>query len=161
MTKILEETTGMSEPDAKVLQDIREFGWHVTGVFGKQGEEGSEWAFPIGLFHSFGHPELIVFGLPLQRCMNIINEIGNAVKVGKRFLSGEEYPDILADSYKCSFREVTLHQYRNYVGYALWFYEDDPFPLSQCFWPDKEGRFPWDERCNEYVKSVQPLLFAQ
>jgi uncharacterized protein DUF4262 len=46
------------------------------------------------------------------------------------------------------------------ICYALWFYEDDPFPLMQCFWPDKEGRFPWDDGCDDYVRNAQPLLFV-
>ena len=105
MTRALEELGGMSAPDAKVLQDIQRVGWHVVKVFVPKDEEG-DWAYSIGLFHSFGHPEVILFGLPLDRCMTLVNVIGRQVKAGKRSQSGEEYADILQDPYKCSSRDV-------------------------------------------------------
>jgi len=71
MTRILAESKGSSAPDAKVLQDIQRVGWHVTSVFARKEDEGPEWAFSIGLFHSFCHPEVIVHGLPLERCMDV------------------------------------------------------------------------------------------
>jgi hypothetical protein len=160
MTKSLEKESGLSAPDAKALRDIQRVGWHVTGVFAKQNEEGPEWAFSIGLFHSFQHPEVIVFGLPFKRCMDIISVIGKEVQTRKRYDSPKEYGDILQEPYQCVFREVHRNHYRDYVGYALWFYEDDPFPMLQCFWPDKKGLFPWDVGCNDYVKNAQPLLFV-
>ena len=150
---------GMPDTDAKVLQDIQRVGWHVVKVFVPKDEEGPDWAYSIGLFHSFGHPEVILFGLALDRCMTLVNVIGRQVKAGKRYQSGEEYADILQDPYKCAFRDVGRDHYRDYVGYASWFYETDPFPLTQCFWPDKQGRFPWDESCDDYVRRAQPLLF--
>ena len=159
MTRSLKELGGISDSDAKVLQDIQRVGWHVVKVFVPKGEEGPDWAFSIGLFHTFGHPEVILFGLPLDRCMTLVNVIGQQVKGGAVYQSGEEYADILQDPYKCAFRDVGRDHYRDYVGYASWFYETDPFPLVQCFWPDKEGLFPWEDNCNDFVKRAQPLLF--
>jgi Domain of unknown function (DUF4262) len=56
MTKAIEQTDGLSSSDAKVLTDIQAVGWHAVGVFPREHEEGPNWAFSIGLFHSFGHP---------------------------------------------------------------------------------------------------------
>jgi uncharacterized protein DUF4262 len=152
MTRALEETAGLSGPDTKVLQDIQRVGWHVIGVFakeGQKGQKGSDWAFSIGLFHSYGHPEVVIAGLPVERCMTVVNAIGQAIRSGKRFETGQRYDDILQDPYKCMFRDVDRHHYRDYVGYALWFYEQDPFPLMQCFWPDEGNRLPWEDRCDD------------
>jgi hypothetical protein len=160
MTKSLDEQRGLPAPDAKVLGDIQRVGWHVTGVFAQKNEKGPEWVFSVGLFHSFQHPEVLVFGLPFERCIDVVNVIGQEVQAGKRYEPGGEYADILEDPYRCVFREVDRQHYSDYVGYALWFYEDDPFPLMQCFWPDKKGLFPWDNGCNDYVKNAQPLLFV-
>ena len=159
MTRALTETKGLSAPDAKVLQDIQRIGWHVTGVFPSEGEEGPEWAFSIGLFHSFGHPEVMIVGLRRELCKDLVNVIGRQVKRGHRYDSEHLYTDILDGPYKCAFREVSRRHYREYVGYAIWFYENDPFPLLQCFWPDKHNCLPWEDSCRKYVKSVQPLLF--
>ena len=93
MTRALEEAAGLSGPDTKVLQDIQRVGWHVTGVFPKEGEQGPNWAFSIGLFHSFGHPEVVIAGLPVERCMSVVNVIGQAIRSGKCFETGQRYAD--------------------------------------------------------------------
>ena len=158
MTKSLDES-GLSAPDRKLLNDISEFGWHTTGVFASRGEQGPEFAFSVGLFHSFGHPEVVLFGLPLERCIKVVNVIGTEVKAGRHYESDHDYGDVLQEPYRCAFKEVHQSHYRDHVGYALWFYEDNRFPLLQCFWPDKQGLFPWDDECNDHVKRAQPLLF--
>jgi Domain of unknown function (DUF4262) len=159
MTRGLQDKNGLSAPDAKVLEDIQSHGWHVTGVFTSKGEAGLDWAFSIGLFHTFGHPEVIVFGLKLNTCMNIVNEIGQQIKAGKRYQTSGEYGDILKDPYKCAFRPVERTHYHDYLGFALWFYEQDPFPTMQCFWPDSVGKLPWVEGCDPSVTRAQPFLF--
>ena len=90
----------------------------------------------------------------------IINGIGQQVKAGIRFESVGEYADILNEPYKCAFRPVHRKHYRDYLGSALWFYEDDPFPTMQCFLPDKAGKLPWDESCSPVVRNGQPFLFV-
>lgn len=159
MAKTIEQTEGLSAPDAKVLTDIQAVGWHVVGVFPREHEEGPHWAFSVGLSYSFGHPEMILLGLPLQSCMSVLNVIGTEIKAGMRYEPGHNYSGILQEPYRCTFKEVHPNHYRNYVVYALWFYGDDAFPLVQCFWLDKEGRSTWEEGCNEHVMSSQPLLF--
>jgi hypothetical protein len=160
MTRNLEHNDGLSRTDAKVLADIQSYGWHVTKVFTPGSEPGPVWAFSIGLFLSYCHPEVIIFGLNLDVCMALVNEIGRQVKAGKKYEVEGEYGDILAESYKCAFRFVQPSHYRDYLGYASWFYESDPFPTLQCFWPDKAGKFPWEEGCAPFVRDAQPLLFV-
>jgi len=160
VTRQFQETPDLSASDTKVLTDIQSHGWHVVKVFSRQNEKGPEWAFSVGLLHSFGHPEVIVFGLPLDICMRVVNAIGEQVRAGKRFTTDGEYDDILNAPYRCAFRPVEQKYYREYVGYAQWFYEDTPFPLAQCFWPDKAGRFPWDAACSHSIREAQPLLFV-
>jgi len=160
MTRSLDLTDDLSAPDAKVLTDIRTQGFHIVGVFPREHEEGPNWAFSIGPFHSFSHPEVIVRGLSLKTCESVVSIIGEQVKTGCRYEIGEVYNDILEDPYRCTFKQVDPSHYREHVGYALWFYAPDRFPLMQCFWPDKESRFPWGEACEDYVKQSQPLLFV-
>jgi len=160
MTRSLEDRTGLSTADVKFLGDIQTYGWHVTGVFPSDNKTGPYWAFSIGLFHTFHHPEVIVFHPKLNSCIGLVNEIGQQVKSGIRYEITGTYPDILNDPYECAFRSMERCHYRDYLGSALWFYEEDPFPTLQCFWPDKARKFPWDDGCNSSVKDSQPLLFA-
>src|SRR5277367_4760621 len=103
MTRNLEHDAGLSAPDAKVLADIQSYGWHVTKVFRSGTEPGPEWAFSIGLFHSYCHPEVVIFGLKLDVCLALVNEIGRQVKAGKKYDVDREYGDILSDPYNVCF----------------------------------------------------------
>ncbi len=159
MTKSLDPSEQLSVPDAKVLNDIKRVGWHTLGVSPSTGEDGPHWAFSIGLYHTFGHPEVIVMGLPVKTCQELVNVIGNHVKNGTQYDADNDYAEILTDPFRCAFKHVQRNPYREHVGYALWFYENDEFPLLQCFWPDKLFRFTWNEDCNEYVKTSQRTLY--
>lgn len=159
MTRSLEEANGLSALDAKVLREIHTDGWQITGVLAREQNKGPDFAYSIGLFHSFGHPEIILFGLPIDVCMRAVNVMGIDIRKGMHFLPGGTYNRILSPPHLCSFREVDRRHYQDHVGYALWFYETDPFPLMQCFWSDEDGHFPWDPECRPYVREGQPLLF--
>jgi hypothetical protein len=155
MTKSLDSSEQLSAPDAKVLSDIKRVGWHTVGVSPNQDEDGPHWAFSIGLHRTFNHPEVIILGLPVSTCMEIVNAMGKQIEAGVRYEADKEYADILQDPFRCRFRSFGRAAYCDFVGYALWFYENDEFPLLQCFWPDKQHRLPWDDGCNEYVKGSQ------
>ena len=64
--------------DQKVLDGVAGYGWHVVKIFE---QEGTRMAFSIGLFHNFGHPEIVVFGLDPDLMHSIINsEQGSRLK---------------------------------------------------------------------------------
>jgi hypothetical protein len=149
---------GLSLVDAKFLEIIEKFGWHVMTVAPRVGEDGDLWAYSTGLYYSYGHPEILLFNLERESLLKIINVIGQSVKSGKRFEAGPAYPDVL-ESYECSFRLVDPSHYGAYVGFSLWFYESQDFPMLQCFWPDELHRFPWEAACDEWVRESQPLLY--
>ena len=46
-----------------------------------------------------------------------------------------------------------------FLGNAAWFYRSPDFPVLQCFWPDAQGRFPWDPACDPDWRQDQPLLY--
>ncbi|MCU1270527.1 MAG: hypothetical protein JWN74_1821 [Acidobacteriaceae bacterium] len=158
MTRDIRLREKLPAPDQKFLASIETFGWNVTNVFNKEGDTGPEWSYSTGLFHSYAHPEIIIFGLELRNMRKIVNNVGSAVKNGSRFKPGSEYFDIFT-KYGCQFRDVSVDHYRAYLGWAIWFYERDSFPVLQCFWPDREGRYPWDPACSAAVVAQQPLLF--
>jgi Domain of unknown function (DUF4262) len=143
----------MSGADAKVLGDINEYGWHVVKVFSKS--DGPDFAYSIGLYESFRHPEILVVGLALDTMHQIINNIGADVKAGKMFEAGSQYPDIL-DNYDCAFREVLKNNYAHLFGWAISHYKGTEFPAIQCVWPNRDHRFPWDSDPDSNFKQAQP-----
>ena len=158
MTRDVRERDELPPADQKFLSNIETHGWVVTKVFRSAGDAGPEFAYSTGIFHGYQHAEIIIFGLDLDIMHKILNNIGNAVKAGTRFEPGNEYQEIFV-RYWCQFRVVDRANYKPYLGWAIWFYENYDFPVLQCFWPDREGRYPWDPNCSPDVIEMQPLLF--
>jgi hypothetical protein len=85
----------LDEGERNVPGHIENHGWNVTNIREQDGQPG--WAFTIGLFENFGHPEMVIFGLNLQIRHSILNWIGTNVKQGKRFTGGREYDWVLEE----------------------------------------------------------------
>lgn len=141
--------------DAKALADIAEHGWHVLKVsaFG----ESPEWAYSLGLFHNFGHPEIAIFGLPLDRMHAIVNVIGDLIRSGVRLPDDSSSTDVL-EGYACEFRGIRKVWYAPFFGRAMWLYRGSDFPMVQCLWPDRDGHSPRASACSSAIQALQPLL---
>lgn len=150
---------GLPEPtddhDRKLLADVKGHGWHVIGV--AEDEEGPAFAYSIGLQHTFGHPEVIVFGLDVRLMHQMLNGIGEQIRSGQRFEHLDEASDVL-DGFNVAFRSVDEKHFQEYLGYARWFYQGDDFPVLQCIWPDGQGRFPWHPEFPKALTTRQPVL---
>jgi hypothetical protein len=142
------------DSDRKLLSDIQEVGWHIVVI--EADDTGPGYAFSVGLFHSYDHPEIIIFGLKQEIAMQFINNIGVQVKSGIRYSSGTEVDELA--NLRSAFLDVPQSHYREYIGYALWFYEAFDFPVLQCIWPDKSGRFAWEEGYDVRFSKLQPIL---
>jgi hypothetical protein len=129
----------------------------ILRVCHDEDDEGPAFAYSIGLFKSFGHPEVIVFGLDVDLMHRMINLIGEEVRQGRRFADGDSASGIL-EGYDVRFLNVASRHYYEHFGYARWFYNGDDFPVLQCHWPDKKGRFPTDPGFAKALRSRQPLL---
>jgi hypothetical protein len=141
--------------DEKLLSDVAKFGWHVVGISAE--DDLPAFAFSVGLFHNYKHPEILTMGLPIETMHQMINVIGAGVGSGTIFREDSRYADIIAD-FDCAFIKVSERHYQEHLGYAQWFYQGSDFPVLQCVWPDKQGKFPWDPDFPEALRSLQPLL---
>jgi hypothetical protein len=143
------------EHDRKLLADVNEHGWHVIGVM--ESREGPAFAYSIGLYRSFSHPELILIGLPVPVMHKIINVAGEKTRSGECFEHLAEDDDIL-QGYSVSFRTFARRHYREYLGFARWFYQGDEFPVLQCVWPDSQHHYPWHPQAQPAFAERQPVL---
>lgn len=149
-------TTPDDDFDRKLLADVAQHGWHLVGI--EDSDEGPGYVFSVGMFHTLGHPEICMFGLSSWQVMGqIINAIGDLVRGGQSFSDWIESNDVV-DGYSSMFRTVSPELYREYFGYARWFYEGDDFPMLQCVWPDKAHRYPWDPEYDSQLVLSQPVL---
>ena len=146
------------ESDRQVISDVKEFGWHAVGV--NEEAEIPPFVYSIGLFLNFGQPELVVVGLPHKIAHGLISNVVESFKAGESVNTGIPYSEI-ASGFDVIFQEVAQANYRDYFGYALWFYRSllpDSFPVLQLIWPDRNGRFPSDPGFPEALRKLQVVL---
>jgi Domain of unknown function (DUF4262) len=142
----------------RIRGDIDAYGWHVIKV--PPDDEGPGFAYSIGLHQSFGHAEVIIFGLPLDVMHTMINTVGDEVRRGIRF-DDESVSDRVLEGHPVRFRAVRPFHFDEYVGRAVDYYGGDDFAVLQCYWPDTNGHFPWQPGCSRIVVEAQPSLQAE
>jgi hypothetical protein len=140
----------------RVRDVINEHGWWV-GLFEGDGDQPA-FAYTIGLHETFGHPEIIIFGLPLPAMHGVLNEYGALIRDGARFTDGASSDDVV-ESYTVRFRAVAAREsYETYLGYGCRFYAPRSFGVLQCVWPDKAHKFPGEEGVESFILTAEPML---
>jgi hypothetical protein len=143
------------EPERIVLNNIADYGWHCVNIIEDDG--CPPWSFTIGLYESYGFPELIVIGRSRATAHAMLNTLADDIEMN-------DPPDLtdpdghLLLGMKCHFLEVHTRYYSDYVGFAKWFYRKRSFPLYQIVWQNDQGRFPWDPAAGRSFKEWQPVL---
>jgi hypothetical protein len=112
------------------------------------------------MVQTLAHPEILIVGLPLDTAQQLINDVGAAVRRGERFVAGG-VSDAFLEAYAVTFRRVPDYQYGAYLGWGRRFYRDEPFPVLQLIYPDREGRWPWQEGVSAQFRALQPVLADQ
>ncbi len=149
------QTVGTNESEQRVVDDVAKYGWHCVHILGD--DAGGPYSFTVGAFHSFGLPELIVFGLPFKLAQEVLHLAIQAARDGR--ITDFSIPtDQLLEGLSCVFVEVPRAHYYWHVGYCSWFYFGDEFPLYQIVWPSNAGRFPWHPEATAEFRELQPVL---
>jgi hypothetical protein len=114
-------------------------GWSALWVAGSL-----DVAYTVGLWHTFGEPELVMFGLSGDDMASWLN---TAVELGrdKGWPELQRPYDGVLEGFETQVREVHPSWYRALFGAALGFYRGVAVPFRQLVWPDRHGRWPWDE----------------
>lgn len=148
-------TDDLAPAEREVLENIAEYGCHVTAV--AAGPHGPGYAFSTGLWHRFQQPEIVVVGLQDDDAAQLIDLVGDDAEDGRRYGEGDRTADLL-HGYSVTFRAVPRSHYPGWLGTAVWAYQGDDFPALQLVWPDQQGRFPWQPGVREGFLAAQPLL---
>ncbi|HEX9401185.1 MAG TPA: DUF4262 domain-containing protein [Anaeromyxobacter sp.] len=141
--------------DLRLMADIAQFGFHV--VRGASNGDAPAFAFSVGLFRTFDHPEVALFGLVPEMLDAAVHRIAERVRGGIHF----DEPDIadgLLDGRAVAFRRIVPRHYPPFLGYAVWYHGGARFPALQAVWADG-AHFPWDRWFSRDLREAQPMLF--
>ena len=129
-------------------------GWHVVRALERH--RGRGFAYTIGLFKNYGHPEVIAFGLPPDRLHALLNLVGDEAKSGCRRSPGDISADFI-DGYSCTFIEFPASAFRDYLGYVLWFYSDIHSRRYSLSGQTRPTAFPGMRALCRRVRDLQPM----
>ncbi|KDN84886.1 DUF4262 domain-containing protein [Kitasatospora cheerisanensis] len=144
--------------DTRIAANIRDHDWNVNGVAG--GGLPGDWSYSIGLWHTLRSPEVSIFGIPSQTGMRIVNVLAREIRAGHPLEPDQRRDDVLGGGFSVAIRPVHPSWYLCFFGAGVDFYQRPPLPITQMFWPDKQGRFPWDEGVEATCRAAQPLLWV-
>jgi hypothetical protein len=74
----------LDEAQADLNDRKQRFGWALQGVEGAR-----PWVYSIGLTERFGHPELVMAGVPIDAAMAVINALGRRIAAGEDLIDGD------------------------------------------------------------------------
>lgn len=138
----------------QILDNIKSYGW-TTAVFEPDSFGMGGFAHSLGFDCELSHPEIIVLGLQGAHAAQLIDTIGKLIKSGIAFADGEKSDDVIS-GFPVAFRAVPNAYYR-FAEKAQWLHQGSELRLLQCFWPDQNGLFPWDDGCHEGCAESQRL----
>ena len=145
----------LTEEERKIVDNVAEHGIHIVYVPGDDTEP--DFAFTVGLYDRYEHPEVLVFDVPMDTANVALNGIADNVKEGAELEEGASYDDILQSP--SQFKTISKSQYERYLGIARWYYGSNDFAAMQLVWSDQEGLFPWDDGFDEDMDDMQPHLW--
>lgn len=141
--------------DNKLIAQIKEIGWSVLGVEATQ--YLPSFAYTVGLWKTYKHPEIIAFGFSMKTLHAILNIGGELAKEGNALDTYTVY-DCFFESGKAKFINVDRRNLGDYFGYAIWYNEAKDFPAMQLVWTDRNNKYPWEEGFEEEFVYKQPML---
>lgn len=151
----MRESDAASEAIRTALTDIAEQGLHIHHV--AETDAVPEHAFTVGMWRTWRHPEVIAFGLPAAVLHALFELIADEVDGGRRLVAGEKYEDFLS-GYPIQVRAVSKAQAARFLPLAATVNGEDAFEVLQVCWPDRRGRWPWEETVHDSVRQLQPIL---
>lgn len=146
----------------KLIADLRDRvarnGWTMMFVF-PENEPGGDpsFCYTIGLTEKFDHPEIFLVGFNAETSAELLRNIVDRVYAGERFEEPSISERVFAD-YDAALRPITEESSfkRSNIGMKVL---GRAFPAVQLFYPDAQGKFPWDNGCHHGLATVQTSLF--
>ena len=149
--------TPEDEYEAKAIADINQHGVHILNVFDPEGED-SKFNYSVGLWHSYKHPEILIYGLDAGISTQLINDIAEKCRNGDPMPANGMVSSDYVQSFHVQFVEVPKSEYKEHFGWARWLYQGNEFPVLQMVFPDKDGNWPWSDKTTDDFKWFQPVL---
>ena len=145
--------------DEEIAEVVREHGWFAASV----SDHKPPFLYTIGLIETCQHPEFIIFGLDSGDAHALFSGLIRDIRAGQSYAEpGLHTISVGGDEHRVGFRRVHPTQHELYLGFAMGFMRSvgrmGELQAVQAFWPDGQGKFPFDVGSDYKVYELQPRL---
>ncbi len=155
------------QDEARTVAVVRRRGWMIQYVGGgtcsRPGCDGGQssgppFAYTIGLW-GLAHPELLIFGVPPETVVGVLNDLGERIRTGETLLPGHL---VEFDEWPHRIFPETVPNPGDIVFSANRFYrrpDELSVPVLQLSYDDIGGRFPWESGYSAPEMQPRPGTF--
>lgn len=145
--------------DEEIAEIVRQHGWFAAQI----NDADPPFAYTIGLMKTCNHPEFIVFGVEADSSYALLKGLFRDTKQGKSYSEPGIYTiELGVDQHRIGIRRVHRTQHPLHLGFAMGFLTNNgrigELEALQAFWPDRQGKFPFEAGCDAAVAHLQPRL---
>lgn len=145
--------------EEEISEVVRQHGWYAASIY----DHRPPFLYTIGLMQTLDHPEFIIFGLEADNAHALFSQLVHDVRAGRSYAEPNVYTvTIGGEVHSVGVRRVHPTQHEIYLGFAMGYcrYSGHKGELEavQVFWPDSNGKFPFEVGCDSEVHRLQPRL---
>lgn len=149
----------LSVPALEVWNKSKKNLWSIVYTQSESG--GTSWAYTVGLWENFGHPEVMISGLGHSVSVSILNVVGNHVKNGRKFTSGINKEHGILKGLPVKFYPLESHHMVSHLRMVSIFQPAWKTEGLELIWPDPLGNFFDEAKFNGKAASEQLFLIKR
>ena len=140
------------------VQAVLKDGFAIVKVLGSDEPPLPQWAYTVGLWHSYQHPEVLIIGLDHEMTQILLGNV--AIRIREKGLSfrDEAVWDDVIEGFDCFFKDIPCDVDVEWMIANCWFYDTNEFPAVQMLWPTVRGVYPWQNEADPFFRWNQPVL---
>ena len=125
-----------------IANNVLTRGYHLINVLGDSRKEQPTVTYSVGLFHTFGHPEIVMFGVPKELSNVVLDTLIKSwvIEQKQNFMAGETYRGIT--NRPAEFTIIPQNLIDTHLTGCRWFYSNFEFPVLECIWGTKTLKLP-------------------
>lgn len=142
----------------KIQHDIDKTGWHVLSV--ASDHPSDHYCYTIGLYKSFGMPEIVMKGLPIETMHTLVNDVVKSKpdfsKIDEKYILVQ---GLLRNNLDLCLQKLDYDQIKEHIFYCSHVNSPNTFSVCQLYWPDTKNNLPISNECDSKVQQAQKWEF--
>ena len=125
-----------------IANNVLTRGYHLINVLGDTRKEQPTVTYSVGLFHTFQHPEIVMFGVPKELSNVVLDTLIKNWVINQKqsFMAGETYRGLT--NRPAEFTIIPQNLIDTHLTGCRWFYSNQEFPVLECIWGLKSAKLP-------------------